>query len=59
MKKNFDSNIFINFIPTNITQDDILKKFSQHGKILQHRVWQFEGSNFQKATILFSTVAEA
>jgi len=39
MKKTYDANIFINNIPISTSDEEILKKFTQFGTILQSRVW--------------------
>ncbi len=59
MKKTFDANIFINFIPLNVNDEEILGKFRAFGSILQSRVWQKENTNFKRANILYSKVEEA
>ena len=59
MKKNFDANIFINFIPTSVGDEAILKKFGEYGRILQSRIWQKENTNFKRANILYEKVEEA
>lgn len=59
MKKNFDANIFINFIPPNVSDEEVLKKFGDFGRILQSRIWQKENTNFKRANILYEKVEEA
>jgi RNA recognition motif-containing protein len=59
MKKTFDANIFINYIPLNVSDKDILDKFRTFGTILQSRVWQKENTNNKRANILYSKVEEA
>jgi polyadenylate-binding protein len=59
MKKTFDANIFINYIPLNVSDKDILDKFRAFGTILQSRVWQKENTNNKRANILYSKVEEA
>jgi|LauGreDrversion4_2_1035121.scaffolds.fasta_scaffold194479_2 RNA recognition motif-containing protein len=59
MKKTFDANIFINFIPLNVNDEDILDKFRAFGFILQSRIWQKENTFYKRANILYSKVEEA
>jgi RNA recognition motif-containing protein len=46
MKKDFASNIFINFIPLDTTREEILRTFGTFGTILQEKIWKKEGTNF-------------
>jgi hypothetical protein len=59
MKKDFASNIFINFIPPYVTKEEILKTFGAFGRILQEKIWKKENTNYLRANILYEKVDEA
>lgn len=40
MKRAFDNNIFVNFIPLEVTEDQLRQHFGQTGQILQLRMIQ-------------------
>jgi RNA recognition motif-containing protein len=46
MKKTYDNNIFVNKIPLEVTDAQVLEVFSQTGKILQHRLIKKPNKNF-------------
>lgn len=59
MKKTFDNNIFVNFIPLDVTEEQLKEKFEATGKVLQLRLITKLNRNFQSAMILFSDITAA
>ena len=59
MKKAYDSNIFVNFIPPSVEEEEFLKSFSVIGKIISLKLSQHPQKSFKHAYVLYETVSEA
>jgi RNA recognition motif-containing protein len=66
LTKTFNSNIYVKFIPSEVTEEEIVKTFSEVGKIISYKiskstkkVMDVEVSTYQYGYILFEKVEEA
>lgn len=63
MKKFFESNLFVNNIPTECTEEDVRKVFAPIGSIISIKLKPKKGatgpSRFQHGFVLFETVEQA
>jgi len=59
MKKTFDNNIFVNYIPLDVTEDQVKETFEVTGKVLQLRLTRKPNRTFQSAQILYADISAA
>lgn len=60
IKKNFDSNIFVQFLPLRITEEQVIEKFSQAGDIVSVKLVQkADYSSYRSAYVLYENVEQA
>lgn len=61
MAKNFNSNLFVKYVPNEVTEEEISKVFSTYGKILSIKLKKkfapFQ-TRFQYAFVLFEKVED-
>jgi len=59
MKKAYDSNIFVNYIPSAVNEEEFSKVFSVIGSIKSLKLQQHPQKSFKHAYVLYETVGEA
>lgn len=59
MKKTFDNNIFVNYLPLDVTEDQVKETFEVTGKVLQLRLNQKGARPFKTAQILYADITAA
>lgn len=59
MKRQFENNLFVNFIPAEVTEADVRKVFESVGKIKTLRLKTSYKPSFQTATILYEDIQSA
>lgn len=59
MKKTFDNNIFVNYIPLDVTEEQVKEKFEAIGKIQSIRLMKKAQKSTQSAMILFQEISQA
>lgn len=57
MKKTFDNNIFVNYIPLDVTEEQVKEKFESIGKIQSIRLQKKAQKSTQSAVILYLDIS--
>ncbi len=59
IKRGMGSNVFINFIPQGVTEEECRREFEKAGSIVSLKLTQHPAKSFQHAYVLYSDVQEA
>ena len=56
INKNFSSNLFVKYVPTDVTEDELRKVFAPHGTIISIKLKTKSDSRYSQAYVLYETV---
>lgn len=56
INKNFSSNLFVKFVPTNVNEEELRKVFAPFGNIISIKLKAKSESRYNQAYVLYETV---